>query len=119
MDIKQVFTILITVFVIVALIFAFVYFNRESWFQEESLEQVSASPNGAISSAEGLQFLKFIQSLKSLALDTAIFETPVFKELRDFSQPLKDEPIGRRNPFLPLGQGGGSAVSEGEGETNP
>jgi hypothetical protein len=44
-----------------------------------------------------------INQMKSLTLDASIFNDPVFKSLIDHSRPISPEPIGRSNPFAPIG----------------
>lgn len=41
--------------------------------------------------------------LKSIRLDNSIFGDPLFQSLNDFGQELVQEPVGRQNPFAPLG----------------
>jgi hypothetical protein len=48
--------------------------------------------------------------LRSIRLDGAIFADPAFASLRDSGVDIVSEPIGRRNPFAPLGEGGSSGV---------
>src|SRR3989338_11160873 len=63
------------------------------------------------------QAQKLIQSLAVLSavtLDGAIFSTPSFQALVDFSTPIIVEPVGRINPFLPL-----SASEMGSGTSLP
>lgn len=40
--------------------------------------------------------------LRSIELDGRIFSDPVFRSLRDFSQSIAPQPVGRNNPFAPL-----------------
>ena len=40
--------------------------------------------------------------LQPIRLDPAVFGDPAFRSLRDFGQPIPDEPVGRPNPFAPL-----------------
>lgn len=37
--------------------------------------------------------------LDTVKIDTAMFEDPVFRSYKSFSEPVLDEPIGRDNPF--------------------
>lgn len=37
--------------------------------------------------------------LNTVSVDTALFEDPVFRSYRSFSNEIPDEPIGRFNPF--------------------
>lgn len=60
----------------------------------------------ATSNVAGLgdeELLTELSKLKSLELDDSIFSDPVFRSLTDFSQPITPEPVGRENPFLPIG----------------
>ncbi|HEX9608746.1 MAG TPA: hypothetical protein VGA06_00865 [Candidatus Paceibacterota bacterium] len=41
--------------------------------------------------------------LRSVELNGRIFSNPAFHSLRDFSQPIAPQPVGRNNPFAPLG----------------
>ncbi len=54
------------------------------------------------------EVLRAISQIKSLKLDRSIFDDPVLKSLDDKSEEIKDQPVGRNNPFAPL-----SGVSEG------
>lgn len=52
--------------------------------------------------AEAQQLILSLASLRAVTLDGAIFSSPSFKALRDFSKPITTEPVGRQNPFAPL-----------------
>lgn len=47
--------------------------------------------------------ISLLLELKSITLDESIFSNPSFQSLQDFSQELVNEPVGRVNPFAPLG----------------
>jgi len=49
------------------------------------------------------ELLSTLLELRSLRLNEGIFNDPVFHSLRDFGQPLTPQPIGRNNPFAPIG----------------
>jgi hypothetical protein len=42
-------------------------------------------------------------ALRAVKLDGSIFSDPGFQNLKDFSTQIVPEPIGRPNPFAPLG----------------
>lgn len=63
----------------------------------------SASPAGTASPVEQ-ELLSLLLELRSIELDTALFDDMRFRSLRDFSQELVPEPVGRENPFAPLTQ---------------
>ncbi len=50
------------------------------------------------------ELIALLIELRSIKLDTAVFGDERFKALQDFSQQIVQEPIGRENPFAPLGQ---------------
>lgn len=47
-------------------------------------------------------FLRQVSAIKSVNLDTGVFDHKVFNQLTDQSIPLMDEPRGRLNPFAPF-----------------
>ena len=59
------------------------------------------SPEGAAGGVEQ-ELLATLLELRTVELDGAIFTDPAFRSLRDFSQPLEPQPVGRNNPFAPL-----------------
>ena len=58
------------------------------------------------------QILQLLLKLKSLPIDTSVFQTPVFLSLRDFGQPIPSQPKGRPNPFAPIGVDGVAAQAQ-------
>jgi len=38
--------------------------------------------------------------MRSIRLDSSIFENPAFASLRDFGREIIPEPVGRTNPFV-------------------
>jgi|TARA_B100001971_G_scaffold73246_3_gene67609 hypothetical protein len=69
---------------------------------EDSTLLVSERQDNA-ASVEESNLLTFLLDLRSVKLDENIFSDPVFKSLEDFGQELTAEPIGRENPFAPIG----------------
>lgn len=71
----------------------------------------SAAPTSAIQSddvsgaesADERAILDTLLQLRSIELAGTIFNDPVFQSLRDTRTEIVPEPIGRRNPFAPLG----------------
>ena len=51
----------------------------------------------------GRSTLETLLKLRSLSLDDSLFEDKVFKSLIDFSVELQEQPMGRNNPFAPIG----------------
>ncbi len=51
----------------------------------------------------GAEVLSALNQLKTLKLDAGVFSDKTFTSLTDFSKPLNPEPVGRTNPFSPVG----------------
>lgn len=51
----------------------------------------------------GAQVLTALNQLQLLKLDEKVFSDATFKSLKDFSRPIASEPVGRINPFSPIG----------------
>lgn len=55
------------------------------------------------------EVLETLLALRAISLDGTIFQNPAFQSLQDFSTEIVPEPVGRPNPFAPLGVGGSSS----------
>lgn len=66
---------------------------------------VANMSGAAAASAEEEDLINQLLELKSLRLDESIFSDPHFRSLTDFSVTIPPEPVGRSNPFLPIGVG--------------
>ena len=51
----------------------------------------------------GSQISQALLKIEQIALDRKIFDNPIFTSLEDRSRAIIDEPVGRTNPFAPLG----------------
>ncbi len=67
----------------------------------QSSVSVTDTTNGV--GASGQQVLALLGKLKAIQLDNEIFSDPTFQSLQDFSIEIAPQPIGRSNPFLPVG----------------
>jgi hypothetical protein len=47
--------------------------------------------------------ISVLSGLRTITLDGSLFQDPSFLGLQDFGIPLQEEPVGRYNPFLPIG----------------
>src|SRR3989344_5193887 len=54
----------------------------------------------------GKDLLLSLLKLKTIHLDASLFKDPVFLCLQDWTIELVPQPVGRNNPFLPLGKNG-------------
>ena len=51
----------------------------------------------------GQEILIALNQIEALKLDRSIFEDPVYLSLTDRSEEIDPEPVGRVNPFAPIG----------------
>lgn len=59
----------------------------------------AAVTNQAVQDAQ--EFLVRLQQLREIELDNSLFSDPRFDSLIDHRQAIKNEPVGRSNPFDP------------------
>ena len=65
-----------------------------------STDLVTTTDSSAVPEAE--EILQKLSTLQEIQLDESVFRDPVYLSLSDFGVVLTPEPIGRRNPFLPI-----------------
>ncbi len=90
---------------------------RVFFAQEEEAPLSSTTPSGV--PAEEGDLLSLLLELKSISLPQDIFSDPAFATLQDFTVTLAPEPIGRRNPFAPIGVGEVAETSTTGSSTEP
>lgn len=73
--------------------------NKEN-FVSDGTSDIQSSEEAQILGNQIAQALLRIEKIK---LDKSIFSSEIYKSLQDRSQPIMEEPIGRPNPFAPLG----------------
>ena len=73
----------------------------------DSLVEGRTTGTTAVSSQEarllGSQIAQALLKIEQITLDRAIFDNAIFVSLQDRSQPIVEEPVGRTNPFAPIG----------------
>lgn len=92
---KQYSTVIAFVVVVAALYGGYVLFFAESAEPVVEVTEINASPDQDL--------IALLFELKGIRLDSALFEDRLFKALKDFGRDLVSEPVGRSNPFAPLG----------------
>ncbi len=90
------FFILLAVFIFV--MFGFFFGDKDDGLRPALLSTGSAQ---AADIAER-ELLSILLDLRRIELREEIFSDRVFISLKDFSQDLVPEPVGRKNPFAPL-----------------
>jgi len=92
-------TVIIIILVILIGLFIFSTFFNKGDKQNQPIVKKTVNSTTKLLGAE---ILSALNSLKVLKLDANIFVDPAFKSLVDFSRPVLEEPIGRKNPFAPI-----------------
>jgi uncharacterized membrane protein len=92
-----------TPLIVVALIIV-AFLAYSIFFTGESEGVLSESSQSATASVDN-ELIALLLQLKSLTLDESLFGNAAFQSLQDLSQELIPEPVGRNNPFAPLGSG--------------
>ncbi len=99
--------IILTGIIIVLVFVSFnVFFSGES---ADDIALVAASAEQRVESQVGADILAALNTLESLRLDVSFFKNDLYRNLRDQSQLIQPQPVGRNNPFLPIGRESGAA----------
>ncbi|MDD5050405.1 MAG: hypothetical protein PHV93_01525 [Candidatus Pacebacteria bacterium] len=61
----------------------------------------------------GQKTIALLQELQKVNIDNSIFSTTAFQSLQDFGVEIQAEPVGRPDPFAPVGYEGGTVVTFG------
>ena len=93
--------IIILIVTIIILGFAFNYLLNKKGDSGTSSLSVVVSP---AEDANAKEILKLLGEMYLVKLDDSIFKSPVFLYLKDTSVTLKNQPVGRLNPFAPVSQ---------------
>ena len=85
--------------ILVVIIAAFAWFGLSDQQPSTSLLTSESRNDTAVADQE---ILRVLLDMRSIRLDSSIFENPAFASLRDFGREIIPEPVGRRNPFAPV-----------------
>ncbi len=96
---------IIPIVIVLVLGFFYVYYTQtETQGETGSLvSQNAVAGNSRATIAVGAEIISLLEKLDRITLDTALFQQPTFQSLRDFSITLRPQPVGRPNPFAPIG----------------
>jgi hypothetical protein len=113
-------TKILTNILIVVIVFTALFYSYQFWKDRQTEPLLTIQQEDLLSEEIGNDLLFTLLKLGSLELDESIFKDSLFKKLVDFSVKLKAQPVGRLNPFSPIGSDESResppADSEGEGE---
>ena len=100
---KKYKTTIIGVIIILVIFFAYQFFFSGG---TGGNPLVSVTPANTTESTAGLELLSLLLELRSITLDNDLFDSSSFQNLVDFTVDIIPEPVGRSNPFAPIGVGG-------------
>lgn len=106
----KIFAIVVLVIAVIIAISSFASRNKSANVSNRSSNPLSsttgvvplpdASPNTKASDDE---FSKVLSTIKSISIDTSIFQNRAYTLLRDFPVSVGSDVVGRNNPFAPIG----------------
>ena len=100
MKLKSLFKkIIIPALILIVLVGGYFVFVRS----DVSITSVALPPNPEITQAER-EILSLLSDLRNIDLSDSLFNSEAFESLVDYGVELSPEPIGRDNPFAPLGE---------------
>lgn len=108
--------IIITVLILGLGFVVYLYFKGDDVESTDLLLANSGSPEQA-ADILGQEIIRALNQIEALQLDRAIFEDPVFLSLVDRSKEIPPEPVGRINPFAPIGASADDAIPSSVTET--
>lgn len=91
----------ITIIVVLVLIVILGYWQYSS--KNEIPDENKNTVQDPQKTDEESKIISTLERLKKVEINADFFNDPVLKSLSDFSHELIPEPIGRMNPFLPVG----------------
>jgi hypothetical protein len=92
--------IILTILIIIILFVVYAVFIKKDPTENPLVDSQDLSGNSQILDNQITQALLRIEQIK---LDKSIFSDAIYKTLVDRSEPISQEPIGRANPFAPIG----------------
>lgn len=97
---KEFFKAVFTLTLIVIIMFGV----RELIFAQEDSDLLSSRTQNRVTAFAEREILSLLLDLRGIKLDTDLFQSSVFRSLVDFGVELEPQPVGRPNPFAPLGE---------------
>lgn len=94
----------IVVIVIAAILIGGWYFYENGTSSSAGSANLTASSPSGSSPIVGADVLSILQSVSSIKIDTSFFSSPVYQSLVDYSIQVPPQPVGRPDPFAPVGQ---------------
>jgi|JI10StandDraft_1071094.scaffolds.fasta_scaffold30699_2 hypothetical protein len=96
--------IFVVVFILIVILVKVVGGKKDSGGSlTSSAEDVDTSLLGEGQSEVADEFLNTLLNLNTITLEGSVFSDPRFTSLVDYTVALTPQPLGRSNPFLPVG----------------
>jgi hypothetical protein len=96
------------------IIFAVALFIYLTFFRDEDKDSGLVSTTVAtVETGVEIDLISLLFELSNVDLDGALFEKRSFQSLVDFGQEILPQPIGRPNPFAPVGSDVGDRQGDG------
>ncbi|HEY4476686.1 MAG TPA: hypothetical protein VJB69_01770 [Candidatus Paceibacterota bacterium] len=97
--------IILLIFAMAFFLYRYIFVPSQSASDTPGLEAVGVGygSTAAVSSAADDEFIRLLQRLQGVKLNSDLFTSPAWKSLINFRVELVPEPKGRRNPFSPTG----------------
>jgi len=90
-------TIILVIILLVLIFIGYKFFwNTDSAASDET---------AVIDNEVVLKFVAMLEEIKALKLDVSFFASPIFTSLKDYTVEISPQPVGRKNPFAPIGVG--------------
>lgn len=105
-------TIIIIIVIVVVAVIAFMYLSQSN-SADNSASFTSGQKSAEFASAK--EILALLNRMSQVRLEDGIFNNRAFQGLRDTTVVLTSQPLGRNNPFSPLGSDGMRAVGTSTG----
>jgi hypothetical protein len=102
--------IIIAIVAVVILGGVYVFFTRDSKEEDTNAPLTSRNSTGTSATPQvGADVLALLNRINSLKIDTDIFDSLVYQSLEDYEVDIPPQPVGRENPFAPIGGSGPSS----------
>ncbi len=91
--------------IIAVVIIGIAFMLLKSFLGTPSSSTLKVDPN-SVKFVDDRNMVITLNRLEKVKLDESIFSNTIFLSLVNFERPITDEPIGRPNPFAPIGNDG-------------
>lgn len=89
--------------IVLILIVAFVGYQMFFSTKDTGTSTLSTSAVAKQTIVDGAQLYSTLKNLLEVKLEGTIFSNETFKSLVDYGVTIQDQPVGRPNPFAPIG----------------